>query len=75
MLSSALLGYPGSTFVGWQEILEDESVLIEMSLYDKLTQIYHHLERKPDDDLVLVVTGYNSVSLDGSIQETHSDLL
>lgn len=62
LVSSAILGYPGATLVGWGEYLEEENPTREMSTLETVTQIKDFLEPLADTDLVIIVDGYNSVS-------------
>lgn len=62
MVSASILGYPGATFVGWQETLEEQKAVLQLGLYEKSIQIERFLEHKTNDDLVLIVDGYRTVS-------------
>lgn len=62
LVSSAILGYPGATLVGWGEYLEEENPTRELSPLETVTQIKDFLEPLVDTDLIIIVDGYNSVS-------------
>ncbi|KAF1345113.1 hypothetical protein BDV97DRAFT_41548 [Delphinella strobiligena] len=60
LVSSAVLGYPGATLVGWGEYLEEENPTRELSPLETITQIRDFLVPLSDTDLVIIVDGYNS---------------
>jgi len=62
LVSAAVVGYPTATLVGWVETLEDPHADVEVSLTEEINQIQQRLEGKADDDVVMIVDGYTTVS-------------